>query len=60
MKEIEGILKHTRIKGGWTKRWLRVLKKASKGGFDPKTPKYGFGDPMSYLIVERAVEALAG
>ena len=42
----------------WTNRWLEVLKTESNRGFHPTIPKFGFGDPMSYLIMEKAVQAL--
>ena len=58
VNEIEGILKSPKINGGWTKRWLRVLKKATVRGFIPHPPRYGFGDPMSYSIVENTVGSL--
>eukprot|EP00550_Attheya_septentrionalis_P000144 CAMPEP_0198287866 /NCGR_PEP_ID=MMETSP1449-20131203/6552_1 /TAXON_ID=420275 /ORGANISM="Attheya septentrionalis, Strain CCMP2084" /LENGTH=792 /DNA_ID=CAMNT_0043985917 /DNA_START=125 /DNA_END=2503 /DNA_ORIENTATION=+ len=44
----------------WTKKWLTILLKESKSnkGFHPKIPRFGFGDPKSYSIMETAVERL--
>ena len=42
----------------WTSRWLEILKRASDEGFHPEAPPYGFGDPTTYGIFERAVEKL--
>jgi hypothetical protein len=44
----------------WTKKWLTILLKESKNnkGFHPKIPRFGFGDPKSYSIMETAVERL--
>ena len=42
----------------WTNRWLEILKVENDKGFHPTIPKFGFGDPMSYLIMEKAVQAL--
>eukprot|EP00927_Polykrikos_kofoidii_P023572 TRINITY_DN2166_c0_g1_i6.p1 TRINITY_DN2166_c0_g1~~TRINITY_DN2166_c0_g1_i6.p1 ORF type:complete len:1095 (-),score=187.03 TRINITY_DN2166_c0_g1_i6:123-3407(-) len=41
----------------WTSRWLKVLRQASEEGFHPEQPKYGFGDPTSYKIVQAVVQA---
>jgi len=40
---------------GWTGRWLGVLKEENKRGFHPELPKYGFGDPTSYRLIEDVV-----
>jgi len=40
---------------GWTSRWLDVLKEENKRGFHPELPKYGFGDPTSYRLIEDVV-----
>jgi len=44
----------------WTIRWLNVLKEEATGGNPniPMTPKYGFGDPKSYSIMEAAAKKL--
>jgi hypothetical protein len=42
----------------WTKCWLKVLQEAAGKGFQPTMPKFGFGDPRSYSIMEQAVEQL--
>ena len=39
----------------WSLLWLEVLKESS---FHPEIPRFGFGDPISYSIVENAVERL--
>ena len=39
----------------WSVLWLEVLKESS---FHPEIPRFGFGDPVSYSIVENAVERL--
>lgn len=39
----------------WSVMWLEVLKKSS---FHPEMPRFGFADPVSYSIVENAVERL--
>jgi len=43
------------IAKGWTGRWLDVLKEENKRGFHPELPKYGFGDPTSYRLIEDVV-----
>ena len=42
----------------WTVQWLDILKKEASNGFVPETPEYGFGDPKSYGIMERAANML--
>jgi Domain found in Dishevelled, Egl-10, and Pleckstrin (DEP) len=42
----------------WTNRWLEVLKRETQGGFHPLIPKFGFGDPKSYSLIENAVDRL--
>ena len=39
----------------WTSRWLQILKHAARNGFVYKMPKFGFGDPASYALIEAAV-----
>ena len=39
----------------WSLLWLEVLKESS---YHPEIPRFGFGDPVSYSIVENAVERL--
>lgn len=43
--------------GSWTSRWLDVLKKSKAEGFRPHVPKYGFGDPTSYYLVNAVIDA---
>merc|ERR1712060_855571 len=38
--------------------WFKVQKKAALKGYYPVQPKYGFGDPKSYEIMEVAVSRL--
>jgi hypothetical protein len=42
----------------WTKCWLKVLQDAASKGFYPTMPKFGYGDPRSYSIMEHAVGRL--
>lgn len=42
----------------WTNRWLEVLQSEGEKGFHPKIPRFGFGDPKSYSIIENAVARL--
>ena len=51
---IEKILDARPSTDTWTVRWLEVLKEESTKGFHPEIPEYGFGDPKSYGIMERA------
>jgi hypothetical protein len=44
----------------WTNRWLEVLKIESRKGFHPDIPRFGFGDPKSYSIMQNAVSRLTG
>jgi len=44
---------------GWNSRWLGVLKDANEKGFHPNLPKYGFGDSVSYRLIEAAVKKTA-
>lgn len=39
----------------WSVKWLEILKDSS---FHPDIPRFGFGDPVSYSIVENAVDRL--
>lgn len=43
----------------WTSRWLEVLKAEAEKGFHPQIPKYGFGDPTSYTLIEDVVKETA-
>ena len=42
----------------WTQRWLGVLKREAARGFHPVPPRFGFGDPTSYAMMEAATERL--
>lgn len=39
----------------WTKRWMKVLQEEDARGFHPELPKFGFGDPTSYRLIEDVV-----
>lgn len=47
--------------GSWTKRWWENLEREIRDGSCPKVeiPKFGFGDPLSYKVMENAVRGLA-
>jgi hypothetical protein len=54
--EIEKILSEKKEDRSWTQRWLDLLKeKALMGSHKVEVPAYGFGDPKSYKIMEKAV-----
>jgi hypothetical protein len=38
----------------WTIRWLEIKKEAHKAGTSFESPPYGYGDPKSYGIMEKA------
>lgn len=54
LKHTEAILDNP-TSHSWSSRWLDVLKTESIAGFHPEVPKYGFGDPTSYGIMEKLV-----
>lgn len=39
----------------WTVRWLTELKRKAENGFHPRMPRYGFGDPTSYRLIDDIV-----
>lgn len=43
----------------WTSAWLKVLKMEAEAGFNPKVPKFGFGDQVSYDLIEKIVGVTA-
>jgi hypothetical protein len=57
---IEQILDSKPSTDTWTVRWLEVLKHeaSSKRLANLQIPQYGFGDPKSYGIMERAAEQM--
>jgi len=59
--QIEDILDEMKpdLSKSWTACWLKVLKASASAGFRPSMPRYGFGDTMSYSIVEHAVRQLS-
>lgn len=59
VKQVESVLdKQTDSPRSWTSCWLEVLKISASKGFHPTMPRYGFGDPISYGIMESAVSTL--
>ena len=58
VEEIEVILDIS-AKDYWTHLWFDVLKKNAIQGFKPKVPLCGYGDPISYAIMEGAVSCFA-
>jgi len=56
--ECEKILANQKSGQIWTNLWCDVLQDAHGKGFNPKVPKFGFGDPKSYSIMENAVKRL--
>jgi len=59
VSQIEWILESHTQPESWTTRWLEVLKFAAKNDFYPTMPKYGFGDPTSYSMIEASVKRSA-
>lgn len=55
---IEKILKSPPRPENWTSRWLEVLKEATGNKFHHNTPRFGFGDPKSYSIMENLIHSL--
>jgi len=41
----------------WTSRWLQVIEQSAKDGYHPHIPKFGYGDALSYRLIEEAVQA---
>ena len=54
--QIEWILDNHTEPECWTTRWLEVLKIAARKGFHPSMPRFGFGDPTSYSMIEACVK----
>ena len=44
---------------GWMNRWLTIISQEALNGFHPTLPKYGFGDPTSYGLIGKVVDALS-
>ncbi|CAB9502424.1 expressed unknown protein [Seminavis robusta] len=55
---IEKILDSKQTTDTWTVRWLEVLKEEAEKMGNMVIPEYGFGDPKSYGIMERAAMQL--
>lgn len=58
LEHTEGILK-TLDHQSWNSRWLEVLAKENERGFHPTIPKYGFGDPTSYRLIQDVIAETA-
>ena len=58
VSKIEGVLDSSAIGAEWVSCWLDVLKKEAIKGFYPKQPRFGYGDPKSYSLMECAVSRL--
>lgn len=54
---IEGVLE-TPGSDPWSKRWLDVLKKNKPTGKGAHIPRFGYGDPKTYSVMECAVGRL--
>jgi len=54
IENIEKILEGPLSPETWTIRWLNVLREATRDGLHFEIPEYGFGDPKSYSIMEKA------
>jgi len=52
-------LLRTKDHNSWTSRWLSVLKDANASGFHPEIPRFGFGDPTSYRLIQDVVAETA-
>jgi len=55
VSQIEWILESHTQPESWTSRWLEVMKFAAQNNFYPSMPKFGFGDPTSYSMIEASV-----
>jgi len=54
-EDILGSLDHQ----SWNSRWLEVLAKENERGFHPVIPKFGFGDPTSYRLIQDVIAETA-
>jgi len=59
VSQIEWILDNHTCPESWTTCWLKVLKYAARNGFYPSMPRFGFGDPTSYSLIEASVHRSA-
>jgi hypothetical protein len=57
LTKTEEILNDENAGGSWTSRWLNVMKDLKESGVACKVPKFGFGDPVSYRLIEDVVDA---
>ncbi|KAL7469673.1 hypothetical protein ACHAXS_009925 [Conticribra weissflogii] len=55
VSQIEWILDNQTEPDSWTTTWLEILKHAARQNFYPQMPRFGFGDPTSYSMIEAAV-----
>jgi hypothetical protein len=57
LRQTERILANPDDCKGWNNRWLDVLKTEVRTcALQVNTPKYGFGDPLSYELITEAIE----
>jgi len=56
----EKILNDAPSTKSWTSRWLDVLKEEAhkESPYKPKMPRFGFGDPTSYRLMEGTIQRL--
>lgn len=59
VSQIEWILDNQTEPESWTSKWLEILKNAARQNFYPQMPRFGFGDPTSYSMIEAAVSRSA-
>ena len=55
---VEEVLDRQTEDQDWTNCWVEILRKATKQGFHPDIPRYGFGDAQSYSIMKQATESV--
>ena len=61
LNKVEGILDSPPRPDSWANRWLEILhQEEDSNGFHPQIPRFGFGDPRSYSVMENAVNRLIG
>ena len=60
ISSIETVLLNRHPEGAsWTEQWISILRKATKAGFHPEIPRFGFGDARSYSIMEQATKSVS-
>lgn len=58
LDEIEKILEKPLTSEGWASRWLRALKDVKAHAHKVAMPTYGYGDSVSYKMMQHAVHRL--